>query len=617
MNMRNKRTLVPRARESVNRQLESDNDSSQPYSRKGDLCINPGLKNVRHVKPDCYKKGKTVIRIWPMLDPEDPSSQLLDGRLNTQGVAGLGGMSISEPAYCVAYAGITADHGFLSDPKDAAPCSYIIARNKSSVVEGVTFWDEPYVKLQVVAKRAMLAGEFGEGKAWDAKWNKLMPPVNKPAISPFKQCHFVVCSVYENGTRLDLIREHEEYTAAGKQVVKDHPRNGIPLGEAPLDPLIVMQMSVTAGRNILKLACEEKKDWKGDPHTNPSIMFTYGDPTGRFDARTGTVRGGRFFTIYNPDVCKDEFQYTTYSGSLPANGFPGYEAAISTKYAGPNGVLTPDLTAEQVDNILNKHVFLWKDSPSDPADSYLLHEPTIEERCVLIAKAFKPVSKLVEFCWMSNPEYLNFDEVRGILRQRKSVLIAKPEMEDEDEMEEEELAPPKAKVAAKVKPVAPVAPAKKSAAELVDEFDDEELDEDEFDDELEDDDDDDMEEIAPPVKAKAPAKASAKAPAKAPAKKAPVKPVKDEFDDELDDDELEEEDELEDDAEIEDDEVAEEEDTESADFDSFDDEVDNSELEEQLNNSLSKAKAIARSRKRTAAPEPEPAAKPPLRKRAK
>lgn len=614
--MRNKRTLIPRARESVNRQLDSENDSGRFSSRRGDYCINPNLKHVRHIKPECYKKGKTVIRIWPMLDPEDPANALLDGRLSAQGVAGLGGMSISEPAYCVSYAGITKEHGnFLSDPKAAEPCSYIIARDQKTVVDGINFWDEPYVKLQVTAKRAMQAGEFGHGGAWDPKWNKLLPPSNMPALSPFRQFYFVVCSVYENGPKLDLIREHVEYQSGSKTVVKDYPRNGVPLGEDPADPLVVMQMSVSAGKNLLKLACVEKQDWVGDEELNPAVMFKYGDPTGRFDSKTATVRGGAFFTIYNPEVCTDEFKHTTFTGAVAASGIVGYEAAISLKYTGPEGIVIPDLTRDQVDNVINKHVFLWKDSPKDPVDSYLLHEPTIEERCVMIAKAFKPVAKLVEFCWMSNPEYLRFESVRGILSNRTSVTVIKPPMDEDEDAEgddevdapfdEEEIAPVKPKVAAKVKPSAPVAPPKKkTAAALADEFEDDELDEDTI-----EDDDFDVEDVAPskPAKARAPAKP---APKTRPAPKA--KPVVEE---DLEEDELPADDELDEDEldELDDDDVAAEEDAAS---DDWDDEADNSEIEDQLNSSLSKAKAIARSRKRTAEPE-APAAKPPLRKRTK
>ena len=600
--MQKKRTLVPRSRDSIFRQLESDNEVKTYTSMRGDISINPALKNVRHLKLNSYKKGKTVIRIWPMMDPEQPGERLLNGRLTDEDVTGLGGMSISEPVFCVQYAGITKNHGnFLTDPKKAEPCSYIIARNKDHVVEGVGFWQEPYVLLQVTAKRAMMAGEFADGRAWDPRWNKLLPPNNNPAISPFKQMYFVVCSVYNNGPNLDLVREHEEYTSGSKTVNKDHPRDGIPLGEAPGDPMIVMQIPTSAGKSILKLACTRKEDWVTNSK-NPSATFKYGDPTGIFDPTTNTVKGGLFFTLFNPEVCKEKFKHCTNSESPSDKGFPGYEAAVTTIYEGPNGNLSANLAEDQVKHILEKHLFFWKESEQDPADSYLLHEPSIEERCVMLAKAFHPVPKLLEFAWLSNPEYLDFESVRGILRNRTTVAVTKPtrldEPEDEDEDDDQVLHQQKRfESAAKAKPAAPIKPtaSNKSAASLVDDFDEDELDEELDEDELEDDFEEE-EEVKPKSKAKA-------APAKA--KPAKSKPVVEEEDDDLEDDDLEEDDDDLDDA----DEAA-----ASEDFDAFDDEVDNSDAEDQLNNSLSKAKAISRSSKRVITPEP---VKPPTKRKAR
>lgn len=594
--MRKKRSLVPRTRESVNRQLDSTKDDGFAMTPKGDFSINPKLKNVRFDRLRCYKQGKTVIRIWNMLDPENPSDALLNGRLSAVDMAGLGGMSISEPAYCVQYAGIHKDTlgNYLARPEDAEQCSYIIARSKSSVYEGVSFWDEPYVKLYVTAKKARDTGEFGHGRAWDPKWNALMSGQN-PALGSFKQRHFVVCSVYENGSALDLTREHVEYRKNGKDVVKDIPRNGVPLGEAADDPLIVLQLPISAGKKVLQLCCAEKQDWEGDENVNPSVMFKYGDPCGRFDAASGTVKGGVFFTLYNPEKIEIA-KNSTFRGILNPQVVE-YEAAVSKVYDGPNGKLTADLSKEQVDNVLSKHLFFWKESNSDPEDSYLLHEPSIEERCVLIVKAFKQVPKLLEFCWMSNPEYLNFDSVQAVLKNRKVVSVQKPELDEEDEEEDDEVeeeveavAPP-----AKTKKTSTKPSAAKTAADLVDEFEDEDEEEEavaSVTDEEESFDDE------PVVSQKSKSKLK---------KNDPPFEVEDEFDDEeeeLDEDELEDDEEFDD----EDDEEEDDDDEDNAEeekSDDFDDEVDNSGLQEQLNSHLSQAKAIARSSKRSSAPPPK------------
>lgn len=554
---RKKRSLKPRTRESVeNRQLGVDGDSGRMLTPRGDYSLNPNLSGVRLDKPRCYKKGKTVIRIWNMLDPENPEGALMNGRLSALDTAGLGGMSISEPAICVQYAGVTKESG-LEVGQSAEPCSYIIARSKSCSYEGIPFWDLPYPKLYTTAKRALDTGKFGDGRSWDPSWNILLRS-SMPALGSFKQRYFVVCSVYENGPNLDLTRELVEYRKDNKEFSQEYPRNGIALGDAPNDPLMVLMLPVSAGKKLLQMCNIEKMDYEGDENVDPSVAFKYGDPCGKFDPATQTVNGGLFFTIYNPEKVSIE-KHTSYSGHTNTQVVE-YECAVSSKYEGPNGTISASLSAEQTDNIFNKHLFLWKDSEEDPNNSYLLHEPSIEERCVMLAKAFKPVPKLLEYCWMSHPEYLEFDSVVSILRNRTTVAKPVALTEDEDDDEDEVVVQTKPKASQKVA----VAAKKKTASELVDELDE---DEDEEDEDIRTtasslDDDDDDEDV--------------------------------EDDDVEDTDEEEAED-------ADDEEYDEEDDEESSEYDSFDDETEadsDSDLEAQLNESLSKAKAVARSKNR-------------------
>ncbi len=607
--MRQQRSLKPRSRESVvNRQIEaqSGNDSKASIPA-GDKSINPKLTNVRLDRLRCYNGGKTVIRIWPMLDPENPTSALLHGRQSAIDTAGLGGVSISEPVFCVQYAGINRDSGMLlPNGQNPEACSYIIAKSKSSTVEGVGFWDEPYVKLYTMAKKAMEAGAFANGRAWDSLWNPLFKG-KMPGLTSFKQKYFIVCSIYENGPEFNLDREKVEYMQKGKLVSKETPRNGVPLGEAPNDPLVVIGVSVSAGRKILELCNKQKQDWSGNEVEKPYLPFVYGDPTGRFNAEEGIVKGGVFFTLYNPTKVSIDSNSTFKGVTNPAA--VEYEAAVSKTYEGPNGTLSPSLSKEQVDNIMNKHIFLWKSSADDPADSYLLHEPSLEERCVLLAKAFRYAPKLLEFCWMSTPEYLQYAEVSAILKNRSVATVAKPVVvadADEDAGDEEEVEAVKSKSTAKLvskpQPAVPSKPAKaaKSASEIVDEFEDE-IDEDELEDE-----DGGEEEIVSKGK---------------PASKQGGKPKvsKDEFeDDDADEEDSFDEDDFDDEASSKTSKAGKvsggsKEDEDSEESDDFDDEADNSglqeELEEQLNQSVSKANAIARSRNRTS-PEPEVSKKP-------
>ena len=591
--MRQQRSLKPRSRESVtNRQIEAIKDNgSRTGIPAGDKSINPKLKNVRLERLRCYNGGKTVIRIWPMLDPENPTGSLLNGRLSAHDFAGLGGMSISEPVLCVQYAGINRDSGgLLALGENPEACSYIIAKNKSSTIEGVKFWDEPYVKLYTVAKKAMDAGVFGDGRrAWDSAWNPLLRG-KMPALSAFKQKYFIVCSIYENGNEFNLDREKNEYMMKGKLISNETPRNGVPLGDGPNDPLIVIGVSVSAGKKILELCNREKEDWTGDEVAKPYLPFVYGDPTGRFDPATNTVKGGLFFTLYNPTKLTIDSN-SSFKGVANPQAVE-YEAAVSKTYDGPGGQLTPSLSEQQVDNVFNKHVFLWKAGAEDGDDSHLLQEISIEERCVLLAKAFKQVPKLLEFSWMSNPEYLNYAEVSAILNRRSLVAVTKPAEEEDEDFDSDEVAEVKpAPVVTKPKPKVEVSkPVKKSASEIVAEFEDE-LDEDDL-----EDDDGGEEEIA--------SKGSKQA-----------KPKADEDEDDFEDDFDDAEDAGKTSKSVKAGKTSkvsrsksEDEDLES---DDFDDEADNSdieaELEDQLNQSVSKANAIALSRSQSrTSPAPEP-----------
>ena len=610
---RKKRSLAPRAMESVNRQLDSQSNDSGPSRNPYDLTLNPNLKDVRLVYPSVYMKGGlTTFRIWNMLDPEEPGESLLNGRLNEHELAGLGGMSISEPAYCVRYAGINQDSGLLQDPKGARPVSYVICRDKNQVIEGVEFWDLPYVKLRTVCNQAVKATQAGNvAESWDLQWNALITGKNA-CVSPFKQKYFVVCSLYNNGGQLDLIRELGKKMVNGTLQDVELPRNGVALGDASDDPLIVLELSISAGRNMLRMCTREQSPWDPEAwdakHQIPKAVlkagqeeidkwvneseqskelaeeqhhkrykrdmgFKYGDPCGRFNSKNGTVKGGVFFSVYNPEKVTIESPHTSYSGQ-PTSTFAEYQCLVHSQYDGPDGKITADLSAEQTDNIFNKHVYLWKASEQDADDSYLLHVPGIEERCVKIAQAFKQLPKLLEFGWMSKPEYLNYDEVQAVIKARKSVSVKLPDEKmptDEDVAASYEA---DGTIPFAVDPEPAVAAKAKTASELADEFDDDEFDDDEFDDEFDDDELDEDE-------------------------------LDDDDDDELDnesdsdnvDDDDDDDDELVDELEDEDEDEDEEDSAESEDFDDFDDEI-GDDAEAALEASLAAAKGLSRSKAR-------------------
>lgn len=420
------RNIRPRSVGSDTRVLIPEKNEGVSRTFKGDVTLNANLKNVRLLRPDCYKKGGvTSFRVWPTLDPENPTERLSNGRLNPHGPAGLQGMAITEPAYTVQFAGLSQHAGAnLLGSKAPQQFSYVIARNKLRQTENIGFWDEPYVKLYTVAKAALKAGIFANGSVWNPQWNLLLLNEKNPAIPAFSQKYFVVVSLYDNGPALNLQRECVTQLSNGQKVVKELPRDNIALGDRADDPLIVLQLPVSAGKKLLELSCLPKQDYSGDPDINPGIAFVHPDPCGRFQPDTKVVKGGRFYTLYNPDCYT--FSPTEGHGSVSMSyagvktgGITEYEVVIHQNYIADGGIKrNAGLSAAAVENILSKQVFLWRESDSDPADSYLLHEPSIEERCVLIAKGFAAVPDLLRFAWNSHPEYLNFDEVRGILNAR-------------------------------------------------------------------------------------------------------------------------------------------------------------------------------------------------------
>lgn len=424
-----RRALKPRSRESVvNRNLDSDTDSGQQGVFPGNHFLNPKLKNVRLVSPGCYEGGRTVFRVWPMLDPEDPAGNILPGRLNAMGLAGLGGMSISEPVLVASFVGINKNSMLASKTTPPLPVSYIIAKDKTAVIEGIQFWDEPYVLLRKVAKAAKKAGEFATGRAWNPRWNSLFEDKNQ-ALPAFKAMYFAIGHLLENGKDLNLEREVQRVYDNGTTTKVEVPRKGVPLGLADDDPLIVMAMSVSAGSSMLEM-CVREKSSHTSTSTNPSDMFIAGDPCGTFNKEKGTIDGGVFFTIYNPKHhifggAEKPSKHTTFSGKLDEKAIAiRYEAGISRKMPSPlGGEITASMTPEQVEQIFKKNLYMWRDTPEDSDDSFLLHEPTIEERCVHLAKAFALTPKLLEFCWMSKPEYLEFDAVKAVMNARVSVLV--------------------------------------------------------------------------------------------------------------------------------------------------------------------------------------------------
>jgi hypothetical protein len=145
----------------------------------------------------------------------------------------------------------------------------------------------------------------------------------------------------------------------------------------------------------------------------------------------------------------------SWSGTIDPKKPTGYEFAISRVLGVGGQKFKPSLSTEQVERVV-KSSFFW--TPSG-VNAGILHFPSNEEKCVIIAQAFRSIPKLVEWAWFDRSEYMTAD-VRKILGNAKSSVpaaeeaprpkkAAMVEVEDDDDF-----SPPVSK-----KPAAPARPA--------------------------------------------------------------------------------------------------------------------------------------------------------------
>jgi hypothetical protein len=595
--------LAVRPMESIDRDL----DPQTGFGDRGfgEYFLNPKFKTARLLFPGCYEKGgKTTFRMWPQRHPSNPD-RLLNGRNSNLDVAGLNGVAITQPVYCVRYFGVTDRCGakFIKNKSDVSPCSFIAARSTSTLVEGVEFKRLPSVLLYDVATAAFTAGEFSNGGIWNSAWNELINPTSRDkAISAPKRLYFVVVSLYENGPSLNLIREQRTRRKDGQNVVEDIARNGVPLGEAPEDPTIVLALSADAGKKLLRFLCQEKQDLSELNPKDPSSGFVYGDPTGRFKAESQTLKGGMFCTIFNPTKVQIE-KDSTYVAGAYASGGPSvipYEVAVSSTYQGPNGSISASMNAAQVENVFVKQGHLFREPSVESETDHILHEPGIEEQCVLLARAFRAVPKLLRACWMSMPQYLEYDAVKAVLNSRTTAVVDVPAAEPEDEDENPK---PKKKTG---KPV--VTSKSKSRHDDDDdedseeEYDDDEVDEDDLDEDSDEEDTDDSDDDLDDEEDGDEDEEDEDDEDSDDDEESDDEDDDSEDDDDEDSDDDEESDDEDDDedSEDDDDEDSDDEEDESSDF-GDDDEVE-PEIEDKLTRSMAHAKGMERSKKRVSKP---------------
>ena len=440
-----------------NRTLTTDGDSaSATLTPRGDHSINTSAKNVRLERVGrCYAGGKCVIKPWNTLLETDPSNVLNPGRLGPRQDQ-LGGMSMYGPCAVAPFVGITNDdipncksEVFTAVINRQTPSTRSLKWKRDTYnieKENVPFWGQPYPTFYHNCISAYEAGEFSSGGAWDPKWNRFMKGgktstggFREAAISTMKNRYFMVCHVYELGESMDTTRLTYTNRDNKVEVVE---RQG-PFGLSEDDPLYVVWMSSDCGSKILELCQKQKEDWDGDPEVDPSGPYQYGDPCGVFNAETGCVEGGVFFTIFNPKVWQPEnTKHSTWNGVVPGErDIASYQVKVSPSYTSDGGIkYSPSMTAEETGRIFEKNLFGWKEEGDDD-DSYLLHETSIEEEATLTARAFADVPKMLEFAWMSTPEYLQYDGVQRIIKSRVSSVVSTEFEMPKEAFDEEESSP--------------------------------------------------------------------------------------------------------------------------------------------------------------------------------
>ena len=408
---------------------ENDASSSIPLNTH---FFNKNINNITLVKSSVYDKKDliTTFRVWPSLDQDDPTKLVASGLDDLGYKKVLRGLSLSEAVYVASYAGIKVDQEVKSlFPKHVklGATSFIYCREKEAGVEGIPFWDLPYVTFFLTCNAACKGKEVGFKLRWDPAWSRLFTYDKKKkireAIPRLSQEHFAIVSLYENGKDFNLttLREskYNKDTKAYEDVFVD--RHGIPYGENPDDNLIVLRMSASTGRDLLKLV---EYGVGKDKDKN----FPYGDPIGVYDEARQEVTGGLFFNMYDgrhtkfkgPNTAKEEYK---------EDEIAGYSVGLSKQVNGPNGPIKPSLNKDQVQNILDKNLFMWAEPGNEQRDDYLLREASIEEQCELMAHAYYPAGKLINFGWSKHPEYLQFDSVQAVINNRRNFVLVQLPMD--------------------------------------------------------------------------------------------------------------------------------------------------------------------------------------------
>jgi hypothetical protein len=305
---------------------------------------------------------------------------------------------------CVKYVGIDQKLTFaICDPRDT---EYDMNTN-------------PYMVLYRAIMDATKQGEayIGQKRVIDEKWfpltNRDSP---KCAFNSPTDLYFMQGLIYQH---------NGEVTISG----------GKPRGAKDKDLPQIIQMSKTAGEDLMEALNEFREDGQGDGFD----AFKIPDITSLTD--------GWYVTIYNPDkhptpgqssasapqegqtVQEEEYSEESASDKKGRNReFKGWKAHCSDEflYTKDGSTYRAKRDLSPLEDKIRENV-LWFDN--------VLRVPTMEETAAFCATAYRSMPVLLDFAWQDHPEFFT-DEVKGILRARTSGEgVEVPSIGDEDEDE--------------------------------------------------------------------------------------------------------------------------------------------------------------------------------------
>ncbi len=401
---------------------------SEKHNRRGsslsreDRTIDPDIAPINLIKPQ-HKKGPLIFRPAPQLDYNHPETTVVPGRktIKTNSFSHFG-----VRVEAAKFVGLSEG--------DCERCTFILWwpwQKDDQTVRN----NNPFMVLYRNAANAKRQGFFAAlNKDWNSRWNILMEGTQdkgKALPSPGTLA-YLQGDVFCNGER--------DYTIGEEQQ---------PLGYSDKDPLNVIQLSGDSWGRMLELYERPKANELPAEITDvdPWKQFVFGDPTG-IPTPDGGLSAGPIVAIFNAKMTPKvkipirqagrptgrteegirlvdheiKLAHTSWDGKPPPT-ISGYEAALLPSFKSRNGQVYPAaMDKDRLDMVRSKLQF-WFPEPGQEKGG-LLRVPSMEEQCVLLAKAFKAVPDLLRFCWDDHREFFN-DEVEGILNDRK--VAARPD----------------------------------------------------------------------------------------------------------------------------------------------------------------------------------------------